>query len=58
MLNVGGLSRDLHDPAVLAPKMQGLPAEAMQAWPVARTVNRSSAEGVALISRLDAGDLG
>lgn len=45
------LSRELQDPAVLAPMMQGLPAEAMQAWPVARTVNRSSAEGVALIAQ-------
>ncbi len=32
--------------------MQGLPAEAMQAWPVERSVNRSSAEGVALIAPL------
>lgn len=43
------LSRDLHDPAKLAPMLQGLPAEAMQAWPVAHTVNRSSAEGAELI---------
>lgn len=49
------LSRSLQDPAALAPLMRGLPAEAMQAWPVARTVNRGSAEGAELISRLDAG---
>lgn len=45
------LSRELQDPAVLAPMMQSLPAEAMQAWPVARTVNRGSAEGAALIAQ-------
>lgn len=49
------LSRGLQDPAALAPLMRGLLADAMQAWPVARTVNRGSAEGVELISRLDAG---
>ncbi|MEO8122899.1 MAG: SOS response-associated peptidase [Burkholderiales bacterium] len=46
------LSRDLQDPVGLAPLMQGLPAEAMQAWPVARTVNRSNAEGAELIAPL------
>lgn len=46
------LSRGVQDPAELAPLMQGQPAEAMQAWPVARTVNRSSAEGAELITPL------
>lgn len=44
------LNRDLQDPAALAPLMQGLPEEAMQAWPVARAVNRGTAEGEALIA--------
>ena len=48
------LDRSLQDPAALAPLMQGLPADAMQAWPVARTVSRSSAEGPDLIEPLTA----
>ncbi len=48
------LDRSLQDPAALAPLMQGLPADAMQAWPVARTVNRSAAEGAGLIEPLGA----
>jgi putative SOS response-associated peptidase YedK len=43
------LDRGHTDPASLAPLMHGLPAGAMQAWPVARTVGRSSAEGPGLI---------
>ena len=46
------LDRGNTDPATLAPLMQGLPAGAMQAWPVARTVGRSSAEGAGLIAPL------
>jgi len=44
------LSRSLQDVDALPALMQGLPAEAMQAWPVARAVNRASAEGPALIT--------
>lgn len=43
------LDRSQQDPAALLPLMQGLPLGAMQAWPVARTVNRGTAEGVGLI---------
>ena len=43
------LSRSLQDPAALRPLLQGLPLGAMQAWPVARTVNRGTAEGAGLI---------
>jgi len=46
------LARDHTDPATLAPLMQGLPEGAMQAWPVARTVGRSSAEGPGLTEPL------
>ena len=49
------LSRDLTDAAALAPLMQGLPDTgpgAMQAWPVARTVGRSSSDGPGLIAPL------
>ena len=46
------LDRGNTDPASLAPLMQGLPVGAMQAWPVARTVGRSSAEGPGLIEPL------
>ena len=35
----------------IRPLHRSLPAEAMQAWPVARTVNRGSAEGAALIAQ-------
>ena len=49
------LSRGVTDPAALAPLMQGLPDTgpgAMQAWPVARTVGRSSNDGPGLIDPL------
>ena len=46
------LARDSTDPGELVPLMQGLPGGAMQAWPVARTVGRSSAEGPGLIEPL------
>jgi putative SOS response-associated peptidase YedK len=50
------LSRDLTDPAALAPLLQGLPDTgpgAMQAWPVAHTVGRSSNDGPGLILPLN-----
>lgn len=47
------LNRELHDPAALAPLLQGVAAASMQAWPVSRAVNRGSAEGEALIAPLD-----
>jgi putative SOS response-associated peptidase YedK len=43
------LDRSNTDATSLAPLLQGLPDGAMQAWPVARAVGRSSAEGPALI---------
>ena len=46
------LDRGNTEPAALAPLMQGLPAGAMQAWPVARTVGRSSADGAGLVEPL------
>jgi putative SOS response-associated peptidase YedK len=46
------LARGNTDAASLPPLMQGLPEGAMQAWPVARAVGRSSAEGPALIEPL------
>jgi len=46
------LDRGLQDPAGLAPLLRGVSADAMQAWPVAFAVNRSSAEGPALIESL------
>ena len=48
------LARDSTDTAALAPLMQGLPEGAMQAWPVARAVGRSSVEGSGLIEPLGA----
>jgi putative SOS response-associated peptidase YedK len=48
------LNRNLQDAAALTPVMQGLPLDAMQSWPVARTVNRSSAEGAGLIEAVAA----
>ncbi len=47
------LSRDLQDPAALAPLMNGLPEGAMQAWPVDRAVGRSSDEGEQLMRRIE-----
>lgn len=46
------LSRELQDADALTALMQGLPEGAMQAWPVARAVGRSSAEGAQLIEPL------
>ncbi len=46
------LDRGNTDAASLAPLLQGLPADAMQAWPVARAVGRSSADGPGLIEPL------
>ena len=46
------LARDVQDPAQLAPLLTPCPPDALQAWPVSRTVNRSTAEGEALIARL------
>lgn len=46
------LARGNTDPASLPALMQGLPEGAMQAWPVDRSVGRSSAEGPALIEPL------
>ena len=46
------LDRGNTEPATLAALMQGLPVGAMQAWPVARTVGRSSVEGPGLIEPL------
>ncbi len=43
------LDRDRHDPAELAPLLEPCDPSTMQAWPVARAVNRGSAEGEALI---------
>ena len=48
------LARDSTDAAALAPLMQGLPEGAMQAWPVARAVGRSSVEGSGLTEPLGA----
>lgn len=47
------LARDVQEPAAIAPLLAPPPPEALQAWPVARTVNRSSAEGEALVAPLD-----
>ena len=44
------LSRDLQDPAALAPLLAPAPPGALQAWPVSRAVNRGSAEGEALVA--------
>ena len=46
------LDRGQTEPATLVPLLQGLPVGAMQAWPVARTVGRSSVEGPLLIEPL------
>jgi len=43
------LSRDVQDPALLAPLLRPAPPENMRAWPVSRAVNKGSAEGEALI---------
>ncbi|MFN0185096.1 MAG: SOS response-associated peptidase [Aquabacterium sp.] len=51
------LDRTQQDPDVFAPLMTGVPASAMQAWPVRREVGRSSSEGPQLIEPLaDLGD--
>jgi putative SOS response-associated peptidase YedK len=46
------LSRELQDPAALAPLMAPADPSRMQAWPVSRAVNRSSSEGEALTEAL------
>lgn len=46
------LARERQDVEALAPALQGLPETAMQAWPVARAVGRSSVEGPELITPL------
>jgi putative SOS response-associated peptidase YedK len=46
------LARANQDAASLAPLMQGLPDDALQAWPVSRAVSRSSNEGEQLIAPL------
>ena len=43
------LSRGLNDPDAVAPMLKPFDAARMQAWPVAKAVGRSSAEGEALI---------
>lgn len=44
------LSRDLQDPAAVAPLLVPPPPDALQAWPVSRAVNRGNAEGEALVA--------
>jgi putative SOS response-associated peptidase YedK len=46
------LSRQQQDPAALAPLMAGLPADALQAWPVGRAVSRAGNEGPTLVEPL------
>lgn len=46
------LARGEQDPTVLAPLLQPCAPELLRAWPVAKAVNRSSAEGEALIEPL------
>lgn len=46
------LERSLQDPAALAPLMPPTDPLRMQAWPVSRAVNRSSAEGESLVEPL------
>jgi putative SOS response-associated peptidase YedK len=48
------LARDVQDPAAIAPLLGPAPAEGLQAWPVARTVSRGSAEGEQLVQPLAA----
>jgi putative SOS response-associated peptidase YedK len=43
------LSRDLQEPAAVAPMLVPAPAGVLQAWPVSRAVNPGSAEGEALV---------
>ena len=50
------LSRDEQDAQALAPLLAPCPPEWLQAWPVARAVNRGSTEGEALIEPLPAGE--
>lgn len=47
------LSRQVQDPAALVPLLHGVAAASMQAWPVARTVNRGAAEGEGLTAPID-----
>ncbi len=46
------LSRGEQDPAALQPMLAPCPPERLQAWPVARAVNRGAADGAALIEPL------
>ena len=46
------LAREVQEPAAIAPLLAPPPPEALRAWPVARTVSRSSAEGEALVQPL------
>ena len=46
------LSREVQVPQALAPLLSSPPAAGLQAWPVSRTVNRSSAEGEKLVAPL------
>lgn len=47
------LARAEQDPAALAALLKPAPAEALQAWPVSRAVNRGSAEGEGLNLPID-----
>ncbi len=46
------LARDVQEPAAIGPLLAPPPPDALQAWPVSRAVNRSSAEGEALVAPL------
>jgi putative SOS response-associated peptidase YedK len=48
----GWLSREQHDPAMLAPLLKPADTATMQAWPVSRNVNRSTSQGEALVEPL------
>ena len=49
------LARDAQDPAAISPLLVPCDPATMQAWPVARAVNRGSAEGEALIEPIAQG---
>lgn len=46
------LARDVQEPREIQPLLLPAPAEALQAWPVARSVSRAATEGEALIAPL------
>lgn len=46
------LARDVQDPATLAPLLRPAPDDALQAWPVSRSVSRGAAEGPELVEPL------